>query len=229
MVSKIKRTLQEQLLFLQAFMYQLIQLMRGRSQVSSLILVLEKNVFFSQIIFLFKGCVSSDRSTRWVSRVFFGAFFCLLIVFFQFMVRVQQANRLDALKANQLKARNLLETERKASEIELRRSSLVSFGSFVVELKEDLPEPQPKVRLRTKMVELEIVAFCDSSQTRNFLFDHLEQVRSQVTAVLGPVSRSELLSVEGKRQLKELLKKRLNHWLPMGKISDLYIPRMIID
>ena len=58
--------------------------------------------------------------------------------------------------------------------------------------------------------------------------DNLDQVRNQITNVLLPLERDQLLSREGKKKLKKALIERLNVWLPKGKVDDVFFSKLLL-
>jgi flagellar basal body-associated protein FliL len=50
-----------------------------------------------------------------------------------------------------------------------------------------------------------------------------------MTNVFVALDREDLLSREGKRKLKNIIIKKLNGWLPHGKVEDLHYSKLLVS
>ncbi len=176
-----------------------------------------------------RGIFSKDRPTRQMALLFL--FFLLGTVsvsivaikhYLEFAERREKAISL----AREQEAKNLGEFLRKQSDEAKHRFSTIVLGTFNIDIK---PSPDETGSYRSSnMAEVEIVLLCDHRETRYYIEENLAQAKNQVTNVLLPQTRDELMSREGKRKLKKMIIEKINTWLPKGKIEDLYFNKFLI-
>ena len=172
---------------------------------------------------------SPDPMTR-RAALFMGI--CVLGIF---SIGVYSVRRITLLKdlskrmsiGSDEQAKNLGEFFAKQSNMNAARLATVAMGGFVVELKE-IPGAQ-KVPGYMNMAELEIIVECDTRSTAVFIQDHLPQARDQMTGIFTATDRDQYLSAEGKKRIRRALVERLNHWLPKGKVKELYFNKLLIS
>ncbi len=174
---------------------------------------------------------SPDRATRWMSILFFVSLFGMLIVLgstFTLLSSVHRGAKKSSTGAQQDQgAEHLSQFIEKQAEEAKEKVDTLEIGNFTVELKR-LPN-QRDVPGVMNMAEVDIVVECDNKNTRYYLEDNLVQAKNQITGVFTAIDRDELLTRQGKRQLKKRLLDRLNTWLPKGKVENLFFSKLIIN
>ena len=103
----------------------------------------------------------------------------------------------------------------------------LNLGKFIMQLAK-VPGQITGSRVMN-LAEIEIVILCDKKATRDYIKSHTEQARDQVTRALPIVHRDELMSREGKRKMNSVVLRRLNQWLPKGKIEEIYFSNVLVD
>lgn len=177
---------------------------------------------------LFTSLWSPDGPTRKMSLVFVLSLGCAVIVSSVATQRIWKTKRQLRLIEEQRKARELHELAEKEAAEQRRKDSVLSLGSFNLELK-TVPSQTRSVGVGVlNMAELEIILMCDGLDTKDYLNQHMIQARNQLTNVFIALDRDELMSQEGKKRLKKSILRKLNSWLPHGKIEDLYFSRLLI-
>jgi flagellar basal body-associated protein FliL len=78
------------------------------------------------------------------------------------------------------------------------------------------------------IVQIEIVAECDSDSTCAELAHQPESVRSLLNSVLIPMSREELMTKRGKQNLKKIIIEALNHHTHSGSVKNVYFSSLMI-
>jgi flagellar basal body-associated protein FliL len=108
-----------------------------------------------------------------------------------------------------------------------RRAILYPLGTFVIEVKnQSHDKPVSGV---INLAELDVMLECDTAETWDYLEAHADQAKNQLTNVFTPIERDMLLSMPGKKALKGLIIKRLNDWLPSGRIKQVYFSRLLVS
>jgi hypothetical protein len=175
------------------------------------------------------GIFSKDRPTRQMSLLFL--FFLLgtvsvSVVAVKHYIEYQELREKLLSMAREQEAKNLGEFLRKQSDEAKHRFSTIVLGTFNIDVK---PAPDETGGHRSSnMAEVEIVLLCDHRETRYYIEENIASAKNQVTNVLLPQTRDELMSREGKRRLKKMIIEKINMWLPKGKIEDLYFNKFII-
>lgn len=186
-----------------------------------------KGNFLKNIPQIFHDLQSPDRPTRRMAALFFLSLSGLVFAILVGMNRYSHNKKLQAEAILRREARIKAEIERKLAEGEKRQASIFTLGVFTLELK---PVPHQKLAPGVmNMAEVEIVLLCDEPKTKAFLEENQVQAQNQMTNVLTAIDREELLSREGKRKIKAILIRRLNHWLPHGAIEDLYFSKLVVS
>jgi flagellar basal body-associated protein FliL len=180
---------------------------------------------------IFPSLFSTDRPTRRMSFFFFLSLAGLIFVSGYAFQRYWSSKRLIRMMEDQRIARRMKVMEEKDVAEAKRRDSVLNLGSFTLELKAIAHQA-----LRAgvgvgivNMAEVEIVILCDGTDTRDYIEEHVIQARNQMTNVFTAIDREELLSREGKRRIKGSIIRRLNQWLPRGKVEDLYFSRLSVN
>lgn len=189
---------------------------------------LSKNKKFVTIFLdLFNSLSSFDEPTRRVALLFALSFFGVLGVSFKMAHRVWKAkHQVWALEAKR-HTKEFEEMVRKHADELRQRESIFTIGNFHIELFSSSAE-EKVTRKKASLAEVEIVVLCDNQETREFLEARTDQVKNQITNVLTAFEREELLSREGKKRLKGLILKKLNEWLPHGKIQEVYFTKVLL-
>ena len=185
----------------------------------------ERRPFWRDLPLLFSGLFAKDLPTRRASFFFFIVVLIALTIPVVSLRRHFHRKALEQKRVADIMMERDMADWKKESEVEKRRDSIVTLGSFVVELKK-LPN-QPRNSLSVGLAEVEIVLLCDGKKTRDSILESMVQIRSHLSDVLTAMDREELLSKEGKRRLREMLRKDLNNWLPEGKVQEVYIPKLL--
>jgi flagellar basal body-associated protein FliL len=176
---------------------------------------------------VFFGIFSRDRPTRKMSLVFVASLLGIVLVSGIAVKRYWNAKkRAQLIEAREIEKRNREILEKEAFEAR-RRDSVVSLGSFALELK-----PVPNQHLGpgvVNMAQMEIMLVCDGPETRDYIKEHMVQTRNQMTQVFTALDREELMSRDGKKKLKGVIIRKLNGWLPHGKVDDLFFSKLIIN
>ncbi len=176
-----------------------------------------------------RGIFSPDVPTRKMAFLFLlfllgTAFVSVLAVQHYLAYREKQLQELSL--ANELQAKRLGDFLKKQSDEAKHRFSTLVLGIFNVDIK---PSPDEKPAYRaTNMAEIEIVLLCDDKETRYYIEENLSQAKNQVTNILTPQTREDLMSREGKKRLKKMIIEKINTWLPKGKVEDLYFNKFVI-
>jgi flagellar basal body-associated protein FliL len=175
---------------------------------------------------LFTGLWSPDAPTRKMTLIFFLSLVGAIGVSGIAIQRTWHIKKQLRLLEEQKKARILQELAEKEDEEKRRKDSVLSLGSFTLELKAVGSQTYGVGAIN--MAELEMVLFCDQVDTKEYLEQHKIQARNQMTNLLVAIDREELLSQDGKKRLKTSILKKLNSWLPRGKVEDLYFSKLIL-
>ena len=108
-----------------------------------------------------------------------------------------------------------------------KRSKLADLGEFSVELK---PAEVGHAQFDTlNVAQIDLIVECDSEETCEYFGENVVQVRSQLTGILVATPRDQLLSMDGKRRVKNLIKDNLNSWIPKGKVINVYFAKLIVS
>jgi flagellar basal body-associated protein FliL len=185
----------------------------------------KKGTIWSDLPQMFASLLSGDRPTRRMAALFFLSLSGLILVSSIAIHRYWEAKKKTLLAEAQRHAKHLSELIKKETEEARRRASLVSLGKYTIELKEMVEQTLGLNQLNT--AEVEIVILCDGKETREYIESHMVYVRNQMTNVLIAMDREELTSREGKKRIKMLITRRLNEWLPHGKVEDIYFSKLI--
>lgn len=178
-------------------------------------------------LLLFTGMGSQDRLTRQMSLLFVASVVGAISVTGILWHRHSVYERNLWLEATEARAKLSHELADKLLEEEKLRTTTTSLGRFTLELK-----PVPGTRMGrgvVNMAEAEIMVRCDEKETRDYLDKNSARVRSQLFSVLTAIDREELISRDGKKKWKAIIIKRLNSWLPHGRVVDLYFSRLIVN
>ncbi len=186
-----------------------------------------KSVNLSKLLDILSGLFSIDAPTRKMSTVFIFSLIGILSVFYLALDRYWMSKRGELRHQSKELGNRFEELVRKRSEEAERRASVMSVGSFTLDLKEDTTQVMGTGI--ANMAELEIIIYCDGRETRNFIQSHLIEVRDQISHAFIGLSKDDLMSREGKKRIKKTILKILNAWMPHGKVSDLYISKLIIN
>ena len=177
---------------------------------------------------LILGLTSPDAWTQRMSAVFFLCIVGILALLFTMTSYGWHVRKANLLAKAVIVAQHQKEIDEKASEEERKKGSVLSLGMFLLELKpfttEEVAKDPP-----SNMAEIEIVIVCDTQRTRDYINDNMVLIRNHLTNILAPVSRDDMLSPEGKRHLRETLRRKLNGWLKKGEIRELYFPKLIVS
>jgi len=185
-----------------------------------------KENIWAELPDIFPSLFSSDKPTRRMSLLFICSLLGAILVTWVGLYRYWESKKVVILAETQRKAKHFEDMIRREAEETKRRGSLITLGNFTVELME-VAKQQLGVG-EVNMAEIEIVLLCDGQETRDFIEQSGAQVRNQMTNILVPINREELLSREGKKRLKTLMVRKLNEWLPHGKIEDVYFAKVVL-
>ncbi len=176
---------------------------------------------------------SRDRMTRWMSFAFLVSSIALVAVI---TVGVRRWWALgpgnpEKIHAQSAQAKQVSEFIKKQSEEAKTRAAIVSLGKFIVELKDIEVDGKPVRRTAGVMnlAEVELILDCGERETRVYVEEHMPEVRNQITNVLIPLDREEIISRDGKKRLRKRILDRLNSWLPHGKVQDVVFNNLIVS
>ncbi len=179
--------------------------------------------FLETYHYLSRGLSSKDPATRRMTMLFWLAIlgFGTCIAFGGFHLyqksRAKKAAEVDAMSAF---------IEKQSEEARLKVTQ-VTLGSFFVDLKPILNGKKKAPPGVAHLAEIEMVVHCDVKASCDWVEDHLTQARNEVVTTLSTLDRDDLLSVEGKARIKARILEQLNHWLPQGKILDVYFSKLV--
>ncbi len=173
---------------------------------------------------ILRGFVSPDRRTRRMAWLFLVS--CLGILF---TLRLGWKHLMHKFETNEkpyeygADFREYMAHKRKLREL---RPVTAYVGVFTLELKRPKQVTPPGI---LNVAEIEIVVECDDEETSKKIEGSLDIVRDKITSLLVAKDRDELLSLGGKQDLKNEIKKQLNQWLHGEKIHNVFFIRMIIN
>ena len=176
---------------------------------------------------MFLSLMSSDPWTRAISWLFILS----LVGFFSAaglgIQRIWDAKDKRSLQKKELE-RHLAELEKKTQMMAQDRERFwVKFDSFRVELREITYPGEIKQTVAIGLVEISLR--CDSPSTAKYVAEHAVQAQDQVTKAFVGVTRDSLLTNAGKNQIKIVITKMLNNWLPAGRVDEVYFSKLIVN
>lgn len=186
----------------------------------------KKDSLGREFLDLFSSLFSFDPSTRRMAALFFISLTGVILISVVCVKQSWDARKLRIVLEAQQRAIRLKELMRREADGAKLRASTVGLGGFILELKDVPNRKQGPSDLN--MASVEIVLLCDEAETRTYIESNIVQVRNQLTNVFTSMDRDEFLSREGKRKIKSILIRKLNEWLPHGKVEDLYFSKLII-
>lgn len=185
--------------------------------------------FLSELPQVVENLGSKDKPSRRMAVVFLvsvaGLITTIVIGVVQFFSRSSDAP--VQLSLVEQDAKKISDFVQKQVDLSKQRASFLQLGTFTIELK-SVPGSRP-TRGVLNMAEVEIFVQCDEAKTRDFLFAHQAQMRDHVTRVIPVMDREELLTREGKKLIKNRIRKELNEWIPSGEIIDVHFSRLMIN
>ena len=199
-----------------------------KALISSLQKLSKKKSIWVEFPEVLMGLFSADQPTRRVSFLFLVSAFGVIAIFTFQVQRYWKAHEVVAQRAAQTLQKRRKELVQKESEDARYRASLITLGSFSIELKDPLPEPGIK-RKPMSLAVIDVVVLCDKEETRGFIEAHLPQVRGELVGVFVAIDREELMSRKGKQKIRYTILRKLNEWLPQGKVKDLFFSKIILS
>ena len=209
-----------------------------------------KASFSYRLSLMIRGLSSRDRITRRYARIYWLSILGVVVSSVWGYQRVQRiiderdaAKELAALIAEAPEMpieawakfegiegarRRMLELRDKARDRDIKDRTY-SLGEFTLELA-PVPGAQP-YRGVLQQAEIEIMVECDSVPTCAYISKYLPVVRNQVTNVLTPLDRREILTRDGKRRLKKAVIDRLNAWIGTaqgGAIRQVHFTKLLL-
>jgi flagellar basal body-associated protein FliL len=188
------------------------------------IVVLNKTKLFikEHVVPLGRELFSVDKPTR---RMTFFFLFCVAgfiglmsTVFFN----CGSSRLLKVWGKSQESAREQKELLHRQREKADQEASWLALDKFSFDLK-----PAPGDRKGPRLAEFDISVQGDSPETRNYLEENMVQARNAIFKSLVGWDRETLMSVEGKKKLRQNISDSLNTWLPEGKVLDLYFTKFL--
>lgn len=168
----------------------------------------------------------------WTGRKWAGIFFLSAVAFsvlwvllgFQIYERWQDSRKNQKKEIAGEQLNKFLEKEKEEKSL---LQSRLELGRFLIEL---LPDPNlpANTPVTLNLAEVHITIECDSRETCKSLETQMTQIKDQLTNVLLPMDRNVLLTAQGKLDLRENIKQRLNRWLKSGKIENVYFTTLTI-
>lgn len=174
------------------------------------------------IIFL-----SRDPGSRRGSLLFLLSFLGILSVCTTFLKSEWKIYKSERIIAAQEEAKRIEEATQKETESSNYKAKVLVIGLFNIEL---MPDRENKTQEGiVNLAEVEITVLCDEVSTKEFIEANILQARGQIGQNLVAMEREELLSRDGKSNLRALLLRKLNTWLPSGKVTELYFSSLILS
>ncbi len=130
------------------------------------------------------------------------------------------------MEAERLKAEAALILKQKVDE-DKKVGFQLNIGKYLVELQTEVDPKSPNYGV-VDMAEIEIVVECEEDETCAYLKSNNERMRDQVTKILVSLTKEELLSLEGKTRLKEVIKRNLMSWVGHGKIRKVFFIKVLM-
>lgn len=183
---------------------------------------------FAAIGEAYRGIRSPDKMTRrasiilWTSTLGF-----VLTIALSIWVATDRIHASKQLTAEQMIALQRQEEEaKKRAEIAALKDLIIDLGDFTFQVT----SPSGPVRGSIKdLGEISVVVKCSERDVCTYIAEHKVQAQHEVAAVFRPITRDELVSVDGKKRLKKKIILRLNAWLPRGQVEDLYFPKVLVQ
>jgi flagellar basal body-associated protein FliL len=174
---------------------------------------------------LFLGVVSADPPTRKMAFLFLLSLIGLTVTLVIAFERYQDhARNNKALLAQIREEKKKQQTLNEGLEYKNR---LIDAGSFQIELKPLTTEQTYTTLLNLATVD--VILLCDSPATGAFIKSQQPRIRNSLINIFSPMDREELLSIQGKKKLKLLMMRKINEWLPEGKIEEVFFSKLILN
>lgn len=171
--------------------------------------------------------LSRDPDSRRGSLLFIFSFLGILSVCSTFLKSEWKIYKAERTIAAQEEAKRVEEAAQKESESSTYKAKVLVIGVFNIEL---MPDKTNRVQEGiVNLAEVEITVLCDEVSTKEFIEENVLQARGQIAQHLVAMEREELLSRDGKSNLRALLLRKLNAWLPSGKVTELYFSSLILS
>ncbi len=189
--------------------------------------------FRSLFLEAWQGVKSPDFPFRGMSFIFLGSVLGIFLVVLQGWHHHKEKNSLLQRKPAQvdITAKNLNEFLEKQAEEAKRKYTLLGLGNFLVELKKN--ENLKEVKGVVNMAELELFVECDSKKTCDFLSNHVQESRDQLTNVFTAIDRDEFMTKDGKSKIRRAIVDRLTGWvrgwIRDGKIQNAYFSKFVVS
>lgn len=179
-----------------------------------------------------QGLKSEDAVTRRWSRRFIASLIGALLtvgiagkIYFQHKQAAKQAAA--AAEKAEADRQAALEEER----LRNRPPVYQSLGPFSLELREKPGVVRPKSSMNT--AEMEIVVACQDPLVCEWIKEHIDITRGELSPLFVPTDRDQLLSIPGKKAFREEIRDLLNRMLERqgveGEIIDILFPRFIMS
>lgn len=187
----------------------------------------KKESFWAELPDIFSHLTSQDALTRRVTFLFLVSLLGIGVTTSILLGRYWDSKKAMVLAEARRQARKIQELLKEEADKAKRIGNVADIGYYTVEMKDiDLSTAAKNTQ---NVGEVEVSVLCDSAETRQFIERNLVRVENEITNVLTPVDREEFLSREGKKKLKQNITRKLNDWLPKGKVEDVYFSRMIVN
>jgi flagellar basal body-associated protein FliL len=177
---------------------------------------------------IFSGLIHWDAETRKMTVVFWLSLASLIgvgVYSIQYFNRAAQERQAHSATAEGEDSNLNSFLQHQADEARRKEATLI-LGDFDIELKPG--SKQVGIPGAMNMAQVEIVLECDSKETVDYLNDHMEKVRDQISSILVAIDRERLLSRSGKNELKRVIQERLNSWLGSQKIKMVYFSKLLL-
>ncbi len=177
---------------------------------------------------------SSDRLTRWAAALFFfslmGTTLLVGVITFLVLKKAEIRQRYERWKMSQdasTGATNFIKDE--VDKIH-HWVEMVNVGLFTLQLKS---EPVSDLNFAKKfarfdLAQVEMVILCSDEKTKEFVKSHKREVRDQLAGILTAIDREQFLTHEGKKLLKNVMIRKLNFWIPVGRVVDILFQKLTI-
>lgn len=172
---------------------------------------------------IFSSLWDESQGTRRMAYVFFFALFGVMgILLFASQHYSGKVTESLVDESAPDAGKNLGKIFSEASKDAYLRRSRLGLGNFLFKLDSEALEKDGTIPGYLGMVEIEIFVECDSIETCDLMTNNIDRVRDQVHRAVTRVERTRVMSLEGKRQLKKTIKRKINLWLPTGRVKQIF-------
>ncbi len=187
--------------------------------------------FFKGLAEIFKSLLSPDRPSRSMALLFVISLCGFSAVTFLLIQTLRQSQSLQKNAKAATDPHHSAEDHHSAHESSSStpqyKKNLIELGSFQIELK---PAPgAPPTTQVSDIATVDVVLLCESPETAALIKHSLPKVRNLIINALISVDREDLMTLLGKKNLKNSLIKKLNAWLTKGQVEDVFFSKLLLN